>query len=230
MKRARLVWVCAVLLSLILTIGTIEAGRVSTAGSPPPVVTGVPDPNLTAPQVEGGVGPAADGGSGGPAGAVPSVVFSLYTPPSPPRLNASDWPLYLSAVAFFAACLALALRSSGDRSVYDLDAALRRLEMEGSFFSGSASRKLRNEALLRYYSQVRKICGRLGIPDRPSDTPLEYLRRISETLGIDGRDAAGFADTFERSRYGVELSENEAKAAAASMAKVVGGLRGVSRG
>ncbi len=109
--------------------------------------------------------------------------------------------------------------------MYDFAAALDQLEKERSLVAGSWSQKLRNIALLRYYSLMRKICSQMGLADSPSETSLEYLSRVATALKISQTDAADFAAAFDRARYGGELSDEEARNASAHMASFVNGLR-----
>lgn len=145
---------------------------------------------------------------------------------TPPKLSLSEWPLYLLVAIALAAGLTLLMRSSSQTTVYDFAAALDQLDKQRSELEGSWSHKLRNAALLRYYSVMRNVCEKMGLPDAPSETPAEYLVRIAKAFKVDVPDARGFAAAFERARYGGELSDTEAKDTAMHMAKFVDGLRG----
>jgi len=118
-----------------------------------------------------------------------------------------DLLLYAAVGLGLVGGLAFLLRSSGEAGVYDFAAAIDQLDKQRSLVEGSWSQKLRNVAVLRYYSLMRKICTQMGLADSPSETPLEYLGRVAEALRISPRDAADFAAAFDRARYGGQIRE-----------------------
>jgi len=225
-NKTRIVWFAALILLVVLMVGAIAAGKLSGVESPSlgsinqGQTTGFAEPSTNASRL-GGSAPSqlvhllAGNGS--------TVLIAGSTPPS---LNLAELPFYLFVAIALAAGLALLLRSSSQTTVYDFEAAINQMDKQRSALEGSWSHKLRNAALLRYYSIMRGVCEKLGLPDSPSETPQEYLLRIAEAFRVDVSDARGFAAAFERARYGGELSENEAKEAATHMAKFVDGLRG----
>jgi len=225
MQRLRLAWLCVISLLLVLTVGTIAAGRLSGISSPhlggSTGVSGGGGSNST----QAGTGFGAPAASGTATQTVTSASSSEYVPPVPSSITPSDWLLYATAGLALAAGLAFLLRSSGEAGVYDFTSAIDQLDKQRSLVEGSWSLKLRNVALLRYYSLMSKICTQMGLADGPSETPLEYLGRVAEALKISQGDAADFAAAFDRARYGGELSDEDARNAAALMARFVNGLR-----
>ncbi|MDA4136240.1 MAG: DUF4129 domain-containing protein [Thaumarchaeota archaeon] len=224
MQRLRLAWVCVISLLLVLTVGTIAAGRLSGVsslhlGGSAGAIGGGGGSNSTETRTGFGVSPVS-----GTATATSSS-SNEYVPPVPSSITPSDWLLYATAGLALAAGLAFLLRSSGEAGVYDFTSAIDQLDKQRSLVEGSWSLKLRNVALLRYYSLMSKICTQMGLADGPSETPLEYLGRVADALKISQRDASDFAAAFDRARYGGELSDEDARNAAALMARFVNGLR-----
>lgn len=162
--------------------------------------------------------------NGTAVGANAPPLVGEYVPPGPPRFSAY-WLLYLAIFVALVAGVAFLLRSPGETGVYDFASAINQLDKQRLSLEGTWSQRLRNAALVRYYSIMRKVCAQIGLGDEPSETPLEYLHRVATELGIGQDDAAGFAAAFDRARYGNELSDGEAKTAARSMAKFLDGLK-----
>jgi hypothetical protein len=130
----------------------------------------------------------------------------------------------LVAVATAAGLIFVARRRTpGD--TYDFREALKQLEEEHSLMRWSWSYRLRNAALLRYYALMRALCSKLGVQDDPAETPKEFIDKATRVLKIEPREARQFADAFNRARYGLELSENEAREAASFMGRFVDDLR-----
>jgi hypothetical protein len=223
MRRLRLAWLCMISLLLVLTVGTIAAGRLSGVGSLHlGGSAGAIDENGSiATQTGPGFGVSASSVSESATQTVALVSFGGYVPP----VTLSEWLLYAALGLALAGGLAFLFRSSGEAGVYDFAAAIDQLDKQRSLVEGSWSQKMRNVALLRYYSLMRKICTQMGLADSPSETPLEYLGRVAEALKISQRDAVDFAAAFDRARYGGELSDEDARNAAAYMARFVNGLR-----
>jgi uncharacterized protein DUF4129 len=224
MQRMRLAWMCVISLLLVLTVGTVAAGSLSGVSSlhlgGPTVAIGGDGLN----SMQTGTGFGVPSASGNATQTVVST-SSEYVPPELSSTTPPYWLLYATAGLALAAGLAFLLRSSGEAGVYDFASAIDQLDKQRSLVEGSWSQKLRNVALLRYYSLMSKICTQMGLADGPSETPLEYLGRVAEALKISQIDAADFAAAFDRARYGGELSDEEAKNAAALMARFVNGLR-----
>jgi hypothetical protein len=223
MQRLRLAWVCVISLLLVLVVGTIAAGQLSGVGSLRLGGSGavINENGSIATQTGKGFGVSISSASENTTETAASVPFGEYVPPVTPP----EWVLYAALGLALAAGLAFLLRSSGEAGVYDFAAAIDQLDKQRSLVEGSWSQKMRNVALLSYYSLMRKICTQMGLADGPSETPLEYLGRVAEALKINQRDAADFAAAFDRARYGGELSDEDARSAAAYMARFVNGLR-----
>jgi Domain of unknown function (DUF4129) len=226
MERVRLAWVCLTCLLLILTFGTISTGRLSglgslnLGGSSGGIVGG----GSSTTEVVGVSGVSVTSTSGSTTTIVSSTA-SEYIAPVAARVTTSELLLYAAVGIALAGGLAFLLRSSGETGVYDFAAAMDQLDKQRSLVQGSWSRKLRNVALLRYYSLMRTSCTKMGLEDVPSETPLEYLSRVAAALKISQKDAADFAAAFDRARYGGELSDEDTENAAAYMARFVNGLR-----
>lgn len=225
MREYRYVWFCVVLLLLALTVGTIAGGRLSGLGSLNLGGAAITPPtNMSVSSgITGGSG-LAKNGFGLATGANAPPLVGEYIPPGPPKLSA-DLLLYLVIFAAIAAGIAFLLRSPAETGVYDFASAINQLDKQRSLMAGTWSQKLRNAALIRYYTIMRKTCAQIGLVDELSETPLEYLSRVATALKINQSDAAGFAAAFDRARYGSELSEDEAQSAANSMARFVDGLK-----
>ena len=119
---------------------------------------------------------------------------------------------FLAAVAtvcFGGACL-LILRLRTTVHVLDLESTLQEMEQQQKYLQETWSYRLRNAALLRYYLLMRRACLKVGLRDKPAETPQEYVGRVSSFFKVEKSEAARFASAVNRSRYGEELSELEA--------------------
>jgi len=101
--------------------------------------------------------------------------------------------------------------------VFDLKGTIAEMESQRDYFIGTWSQKLRNAALLRYYVLMAQVCAKVGIEDRPTDTPNEFIGRASTELNVQGADSAKFADVVDRAHYGAELSGDEVAEASGFM-------------
>jgi hypothetical protein len=136
-----------------------------------------------------------------------------------------DWLLTTIAIAGFAGVCFLALRLKSDIHVIDFQATLREMEIQQKRLSEAWSSKLRNEALLRYYALMRRACSRVGLQERMTETPQEYIGRASSFLHVDDRQAVSFAVAVNRCRYGEELSADEAGEASVFMSSFTNVIR-----
>lgn len=126
---------------------------------------------------------------------------------------------FLAAVAivcFGGACL-LILRHRTSIHVLDLEGTLQEMEHQRKYLEETWSYKLRNAALLRYYLLMRRACLKVGLRDEPAETPQEYVGRVSSFFKVEKPEAFKFAFAVNRSRYGEELTEFEAREASKFM-------------
>src|SRR4029077_14333370 len=131
------------------------------------------------------------------------------------------WYVLLPAIAACVAAAIIWLRGSRKTSVYRLKSELDEFEAQPPRPISLISQNLRNAALLRYYALMRRVCAKAGIEDVPSVTPREYVDRVSQELRVDPSDARGFANAFDRARYGVELTSTEVQEASRFMSLFV---------
>jgi hypothetical protein len=127
------------------------------------------------------------------------------------------WFLATVAIVCFGCACMLILRYRTTERVLDLEDTLQEMEQQRKYLEETWSYKLRNAALLRYYLLMRKACLRVGLRDEPAETPQEYVGRVSSFFKVEKSEAAKFASAVNRSRYGEELSELEAREASRFM-------------
>lgn len=136
------------------------------------------------------------------------------------------WYLFVPVGIGVAALLYLLAREASRPRVFDFKGALEELERQRSQIGRSSwSGTMRNEVLLRYYSLMQKVCGKMGVRDSPADTPSEYLQRVAHELQIDVGQATKFAEVFNRARYGLELNTDEIADASKFMGGFLDGVR-----
>jgi len=128
-----------------------------------------------------------------------------------------DWLLTVLAVACFAGACLLILRLKTSESVIDLEETVKEMELQQKRLAETWSYKLRNMALLRYYLLMRRACSKVGLQEKITETPKEYIERASAFLKVDGTYSVRFADAVNRCRYGEELSGEEASEASKFM-------------
>jgi len=139
------------------------------------------------------------------------------TPPANSYANFFDflpalptWFLATIAVLCFGGACFLILRLKTSVQRVDLEGTLKEMGEQRKYLEETWSYRLRNAALLRYYILMRRACLKIGLRDELSETPQEYVGRVSSFLGVQRSEAARFASAVNRSRYGEELSEIEA--------------------
>ncbi len=128
-----------------------------------------------------------------------------------------DWLLPVLAVACFVGACFLILRLKTSESVVDLEETVKQMEMQQKRLAESWSYKLRNMALLRYYVLMRRACSSVGLQEKLTETPKEYIDRASSFLQVDSAHAIRFADAVNRCRYGEELTGEDASEASKFM-------------
>jgi hypothetical protein len=128
-------------------------------------------------------------------------------------LQVAAWYILIPAVVCLAGgMIALLIRKERPR-IFDLKAVVKEMESQRDYFTSSLSKRLRNAALLRYYVLMAEACARLGIADRPTDTPHEFIGRASVELKVGAAEAERFAEVVDRAHYGAELSVEEVASA-----------------
>jgi len=127
------------------------------------------------------------------------------------------WYLLIPIVSGLGVGMAILLMRRENPKVFDLRGLVEEMDGQRSRFDRSLSRKLRNMALLRYYLLMAEVCARVGIGDRPAETPHEFIGRAAAELDVSGPDSARFADAVDRAHYGVELSSHEVEEASRFM-------------
>jgi hypothetical protein len=141
--------------------------------------------------------------------------FALFAPLALPAIP--DWLLTILAVACFAGACLLVLRFETRTSVTDLEETIKEMELQQKRLAEAWSYGLRNTALLRYYLLMRRACSGVGLQEGLTETPTEYIERASSFLRVDKTEAAKFAGTVNRCRYGEELSVGDANDASKFM-------------
>jgi hypothetical protein len=207
-----LVCVC-ILLAFIAS--AVESGRIVGAN----YTRGLPLPglNLTLPSkvVEysstttvvgsaSAVGPYPNGTS------LPPGQRALPSFSEPAWLALPGWFLTIVLCCAFVGACFLVLRLKTSVNVVDLEDTLKEMELQQKYLEETWSSKMRNAALLRYYLLLKRACTRVGLPEDATETPQEYIGRASSFLKVEPREANRFADLVDRSRYGEELSKEEA--------------------
>ncbi len=187
------------------SIGNLLQGlgyRSASSGSNPGNSTVTTRTNSTAASASGG----SPSGASGPLPSFPTVSAAV-----------PDWLVAGAALACAGGAFVLVLRRRATVTVVDLGRTLEEMEHERKRLEGGWSRRLRNAALLRYFLLMRRACVKVGLRDEPAETPQEYVRRVSTFFGVDRSEAEGFASAVNRSRYGEELTEAEAREASRLM-------------
>ena len=141
----------------------------------------------------------------------PSLSFLSFLPVLP------AWFLAAAAVVCFGGACLLILRLKTCVHVLDLEDTLQEMEQQRKYLEEKWSYKLRNAALLRYYLLMRRACLKVGLRDEPAETPQEYVGRVSSFFKVEKPEAFKFAFAVNRSRYGEELTEFEAREASKFM-------------
>ena len=136
------------------------------------------------------------------------------------------WLFASLAAGMFAGIGFLMLRLKTSVHVVDLKETLAEMEIQQKYLAETWSYELRNAALLRYYLLLRKACAKVGLPELPTETPQEYIGRASSFLKVGLTEAGSFADAVNRSRYGEELSREEAGRASKIMEAFTTMIRG----
>ncbi|HME19706.1 MAG TPA: DUF4129 domain-containing protein [Nitrososphaerales archaeon] len=128
-------------------------------------------------------------------------------------LQVAAWYILIPAVVCLAGGMIALLIRKEKPKIFDLKAVVKEMESQRDYFTSSLSKRLRNAALLRYYVLMAEVCARLGILDRPTDTPHEFIGRASVELNVEAADAERFAEVVDRAHYGAELSVEEVASA-----------------
>ncbi len=221
---ALLIGVCAL---SILVLGAVESGRVAGVSSPGGanavglnVSAGGTVARSTAVTTTG-LGGSSSGGSNLTGGPAPPPATRYVTAGS----LASAW-----LVPVLAACLILIgflyLRlPSRQSSVVDLGAEFEEMHLQKSQLEDAASYRARNEALLRYYALVRLACSKIGLGDAGSETPREYIGRLSSRLRLDASEAREFATAVDEAMYGLEVAPERVGGLAKFMSAFAEGAR-----
>lgn len=230
-----LVCVCAL---LVVVSGAVESGKVTGFNYTPNLsfLKGIVPPGLVTTTTtisqgnstggsHGNTTVGSQGNSQGSGGGSLSAGVSL-----PPVLSdflrvLPTWFLAVIAVAFFGGACLLILRIKTSEHVLDLEGTLEEMEQQRKYLEETWSYKLRNAALLRYYLLMRRACVKVGLRDEPAETPKEYVERVSSFFNVEKSEAAKFASAVNRSRYGEELSEQEAGEASKFMSAFSGIIR-----
>lgn len=108
--------------------------------------------------------------------------------------------------------------------VHDLSSMIEELGVEANKFMNPNYKAMRNEVVVKYYALLTKICGELGLKELKWETPQEYLGRVSEKFELNRQTARIFAVLFERARYGLDMSREEALSASSFMREFLDSL------
>jgi hypothetical protein len=222
-RTINVLWLLAVCALSIVLMGSVESGRLSGLYFP-----NVSLPNLTFPNLNRAAGAVAN--QSNQSGA--SLAFI-----KPPHLNqnliesgqapfdAPFWLVYLLLVgALLVGYVSLTTARRKKTSVHNLSSMIDELGLEANRFSNPSYKGMRNEAVVKYYAVLSKVCAELGLKELRWETPQEYLARVSEKFGLNVQTAKIFAALFERARYGVDLDQEEILSASRFMREFLDSL------
>ncbi len=120
-------------------------------------------------------------------------------------IASADWLLPVLVAALVPIGFLFARLPAKAKQVVDLEGDFEDLRREKASFDSATSFKLRNAALIHYYTIVRRVCSKVGLVDAGPETPREYIRRLSSQLKADPQDALAFATAVDEAMYGAEL-------------------------
>ena len=81
-------------------------------------------------------------------------------------------------------------------------------------------------AVLAAYARMEAALARVGLARRPSEAPREYLRHITERLGVARRPTAELTALFERARFSTHVvDESMRRAAVAALESIADDLK-----
>jgi len=225
--RDRAAWLAVICVLLVLLVGAIESGKLSgfknLEGSASAGVS-QGEPLLYHPAINSTLGFHVTNGSA-PVGAanalgVGGAGFPEIQPPA-----FVWWYAFVPIIIGTLATLYFLLTRAGGANVFDFRGALEELEKERSRIKMGWAGGMRNEILLRYYAVMLRVCRKIGLKESPVETPTEYLGRVADELGIERAQAMKFAQAFNRARYGLELTPEEASEASNFMEGFVDVIR-----
>jgi hypothetical protein len=228
MSRLSLGWFLLVCSLLVLMLAAVEAGSLSglkplqIGGNSYGSVPGAPELSQSATIISSSDSTTTRTNSTSSSRSGPtSTGLLLYQPP----ISLPWWYLAVLLAAVVAVGVGLFLRRGKQAEVYDFREAMSRLEDSRARMIGSDS-ALRNLELMKYYTIMREICTKAGMGEEADETPSEYIGRISSALAVSPELSEHFATTFNRARYGLELSAGDLGEAASFMGSFVSGLKG----
>ena len=120
-------------------------------------------------------------------------------------IASADWLLPVLVAALVLIGFLFARLPTKTKQVVDLEGDFEDLRRQKTNFDSATSFKVRNAALIHYYTIVRKVCAKVGLVDAGPETPREYIARLSSQLKADPGDALAFAAAVDEAMYGTEL-------------------------
>jgi hypothetical protein len=154
-----------------------------------------------------------------------SVLFSFNLPVFSSMPPSFTWFLVILMAGCFVGACFLVLRVKTGMHVVNLAKTLDEMELQQEYLTEAWSPRMRNAALLRYYLLMRKACSKVGILEQKTETPQEYIGRASSELEVEREEAVRFAAAVNKSRYGEELSKDEARRTSAFMGTFIEAIR-----
>jgi len=204
----------SVCILLIIVLGTVESGRVAGAN----YQMGIPIPGLNLSSWIRFSHPLNATASPSQSSPIASQNHNLTQSSQNPFISFAyvtflpvipGWFLIVLAITCFVGACFLTLRLKTDESVIDLEETIKEMELQQKRLAATWSHKLRNIALLRYYLLMKRACAQVGLHEKITETPKEYIERAASFFNVDSAYAAKFARTVNRCRYGEELSGEE---------------------
>lgn len=193
----------------ILLLSAVESGKIAGVNDAgPPSLLGLHPSNSTLERATVATATAM-GTSTVSQTTLGTNVTSSSTPQSPNSQDigvlSSTWLVAILAATILAIGVLYLRLPSRPKNVVDLEGEFYEMRLQQTTLEKTTDYKVRNAALVRYFELVRKVCTRVGLVDASSETPHEYIGRLSSRLSVDQGDAQRFATVIDEAMYGVEL-------------------------
>lgn len=146
-----------------------------------------------------------------------TTVVTTSLPGTTYDLLGSAWLIPLLAVSLILIGALYIGLPSRRREVFDLEDEFHEMRAQEEAMAGASDYKARNEALLRYYALVRGVCSKAGITDTSTETPREFISRLSGVLKADLAEAESFSSMINEAMYGLEIPPERAAGLAGFM-------------
>ena len=139
-----------------------------------------------------------------------------------------EWPVVVAALVFLLVVFGIAVHRIRTQPPLPELVTLG-LEEDMAATIGDAIDDLENEpdarrAVIAAYARMETVLGRHGLQRRPSETPIEYLRRVLNGLTAHGDAVSRLTALFERAKFSTHAIGDDAKQQA------IGSLREIREG